>query len=126
MYNKKKIIGAFYEELKPTKVLLKVGWHVGAIDCSMTSTEICRRIKSYILAKFVSIIDSTCKTKNALQLDDSKAFLVKYSRAYGNRTRHSSVKGRCINRFTNAPSLFFGLQIYWLISNEPNFISTNF
>ncbi len=30
-----------------------------------------------------------------------------YGRAYGSRTRHSSVKGRCINRFTNAPCPFW-------------------
>ncbi len=29
-----------------------------------------------------------------------------FGRAYGNRTRDSSVKGRCLNPLTNAPSVF--------------------
>ena len=33
-----------------------------------------------------------------------------FGRAYGNRTRDSSVKGRCLNPLTNAPFRFIGAQ----------------
>jgi hypothetical protein len=65
--------------------------------------------KSYCHPKYLGIKEGP-NAKNPHHFRDEDFTTYTFScRAYGNRTRDSSVKGRCINRFTNAP-FFLGLQ----------------
>ncbi len=54
---------------------------------------------------------SNKKSQTLFSIWDYSTCTFSFCRAYGNRTRDSSVKGRCLNPLTNAPFVFGSAKI---------------
>ena len=79
---------------------LNFGSLLAIINKKMTSLSDGNAVRSFL---FLINLDSN---KKYLKLFKLKVFFYSHYDPYGNRTRDTAVKGRCLNRLTNGPFLF--------------------